>query len=142
MPFVPRTKQISWTHHANAKMVFYRLSKQRVLRVIHAPKRIEEGVAPKTIAMMQPVSVRARTETVPSDVPQRHAERSRGTSRFSSTSKPKESWSQEIWVMIQDIGKERRIVSAWRYPGMTKPRSELAMNAMRREYQEFLKEKN
>jgi hypothetical protein len=117
MPFVPRAKQISWTHHANAKMMFYRLSKQRVLRVIHTPRRIEEGVAPKTVAMMQPASVK----TV--------------------TGKSKESWSQEIWVMIQDIGKERRIVSAWRYPGMTKPRSELAMNAMRKEYAEFLASK-
>jgi hypothetical protein len=47
MPFIPKFKQTSWTRHAEAKMGFYKLSKQRVLRVIHSPKRIEEGVAPK-----------------------------------------------------------------------------------------------
>jgi len=52
--------------------------------------------------------------------------------------KQKESWSQEIWVMVQDIGKQRKIVSAWRYPGMTKPRGDDAMDAVRREYREFL----
>lgn len=34
-------------------MRFYKLSEQRILRVLHSPSRIEEGIAPKTIAMMQ-----------------------------------------------------------------------------------------
>jgi len=46
MPFIPRAREISWTHHAQAKMAFYKLSEQRVMRVVHSPKRIEEGVAP------------------------------------------------------------------------------------------------
>lgn len=25
----------------------------------------------------------------------------------------------EIWVMVRDIGQERRVISAWRYPGRT-----------------------
>lgn len=131
-------------------MAFYRLSEQRVMRVIHSPKRIEEGVAPKTVAMMQPVSVRTRTETVLSEAPQRNAERNRRMPlRFKSAvplegnnMKPKESWSQEIWVMVQDLGKQRKIISAWRYPGMTRPKSDTAMDALRREYREFLKGKN
>jgi len=150
MPFISRSKQISWTRHAQAKMAFYRLSEQRVMRVIHSPKRIEEGVAPKTVAMMQPVSVRTRTETVLSEAPQRNAERNRRMPlRFKSAvplegnnMKPKESWSQEIWVMVQDLGKQRKIISAWRYPGMTRPKSDTAMDAVRREYREFLKGKN
>ncbi len=44
---------ISWTKHSEAKMRFYSLSKQRVRRVLHTPKRIETGIAPNTIAMMQ-----------------------------------------------------------------------------------------
>jgi hypothetical protein len=143
MPFISRAKQIFWTRHADAKMAFYKLSKQRVLRVIHSPKRIEEGVAPKTVAMMQPASVRIRTEAIPSDVPHRSAEWSRRTSFNSdSASKQKETWAQEIWVMVQDLGKQRKIISAWRYPGMTKPRSEVSMDALRREYREFLKGRN
>jgi hypothetical protein len=133
MPFISKTKQISWTHHAKAKMAFYKLSEQRVMRVIHSPKRIEEGVAPKTVAMMQPASVRiesyrVRAEAIPA----------KAVARV----KPKEIWSQEIWVMIQDLGKHRKIISAWRYPGMTRPRSEIAMDALRREYREFLAGKN
>lgn len=27
----------------------------------------------------------------------------------------------EIWVMVVETKKERRIISAWRYPGVTKP---------------------
>jgi hypothetical protein len=43
--------------------------------------------------------------------------------------------------MVQDLGKQRKIISAWRYPGMTRPRSEIAMDTLRREYREFLKGK-
>jgi hypothetical protein len=83
-------------------MRFYKLSESRVRHVLHSPKRIEEGVAPKTVAMMQPAG------------------------------------SHEIWVMLQDSPGQRKIISAWRYPGVTKPRSPVAMQAMQREYQEFL----
>jgi len=78
-------------------MRFYGLSEARVKRVINSPKRIEEGIAPKTIAMMQ----------------------SAGSKKH----------PYEIWVMIQKkrqgTGNKRqevtKVVSAWRYPGITKP---------------------
>ena len=82
-------EKLSWTKHAEAKMRFYHLSKQRVQRVLHSPKRIEDGIAPNTIAMMQ----LAGSQKHPSD----------------------------IWVMIQETKVRRRIISAWRYPGRTKP---------------------
>ena len=82
-------KQLSFTHHAHAKMRFYGFSEQRVKRVLHAPARIEEGIAPETIAMMQVAGT------------QKH--------------------SYEIWVMISEKDNKRNIVSAWRYPGRTKP---------------------
>jgi len=28
---------------------------------------------------------------------------------------------KEIWVMVVDKGEKRRVISAWRYPGRTKP---------------------
>lgn len=31
----------------------------------------------------------------------------------------------ELWVMVVDSPKERKVISAWRYPGVTKPRSPL-----------------
>lgn len=94
-------------------MNFYRLSPARVRRVLNAPRRVEEGVAPKTVAMMQPASLKRSTAG-------------------------REAWTQEIWVMIQDRGGHRKVISAWRYPGVTKPRSEAAMDVMRKEYNEFL----
>lgn len=73
----------------------YGLSEARVRRVMHSPKRIEEGIAPKTIAMMQPASIK--------------------------TVKNKPAWTQEIWVMVTQGKSEKKVISAWRYPGMTKP---------------------
>lgn len=98
-----------WTEHAKFKMKFYGLSPQRVLRVIHNPERTEEGIVEKTIAVMQPTSTRMKDG--------------------------KKIWSQEIWCMFQEIGRQNlkvinpksykleanklKIISAWRYPGMS-----------------------
>lgn len=93
-----------FTKHAQAKMRFYNLSESRVRRVLDSPKRKEEGIAPQTIAMMQPAGS------------QKHP--------------------YEIWVMIS--ANARKIISAWRYPGRTKPRSEIALDFLRREYGDYL----
>lgn len=94
-------------------MAFYRLSPARVRRVLNTPKRVEEGVAPKTIAMMQPGSLKR-------------------------SAPGREAWTQEIWVMIQDTARERKVISAWRYPGVTKPRGAAVANAMKKAYDEYL----
>ena len=44
---------LHWTHHSKNKMRQYGLSEARVRRIIHTPKRIEAGIAPKTIVYMQ-----------------------------------------------------------------------------------------
>ena len=76
-------------------MNFYKLSQQRVKRVINSPQRKEVGIAENTVALMQ---------------------------RAGSKKHP-----YEIWTMIQqkrqtknDKEKTIRIISAWRYPGITK----------------------
>jgi hypothetical protein len=111
MPFLKKSTQLQWTLHARAKMNHYRLTPSRVRHVLHTPKRVEVGVAPKTVAMMQPVSMKIVGK--------------------------KESWTQEIWVMIQDAKQGRKVISAWRYPGVTKPRDAAFL---RKEYGEFLAE--
>jgi hypothetical protein len=73
-------------------MRHYALSEGRVRRILHSPKRIEEGIAPGTIAFMQ-----------------------RG-----GTKQP-----YELWVMVQDTKDMRKVISAWRYPGITKERQPL-----------------
>ncbi len=80
--------------------------------VINSPKRVEEGIAPKTVAMMQPASLK--------------------------NAHGKQTWSQEIWVMAQDEKSRRKIISAWRYPGMTKPKSEITIDLLRKEYKNYL----
>jgi len=72
-------------------MQYYGLSAQRILRVINRPARIEEGIAEKTTAVMQPASVNRKKQT----------------------------WSSEIWVMYQLDKAQKKIISAWRYPGVS-----------------------
>jgi hypothetical protein len=115
---IPKFKPLTWTAHAKMKMQFYKLSPARVRRVLQSPKRIEEGVAPKTIAMMQPGSVKTSGP--------------RGAAQ--------ETWSQEIWVMFQDSPQERKVISAWRYPGVTKPRSPILRSMFREAYEEYAEE--
>lgn len=89
MLLLKKPTTFAWTAHSRAKMRYYGLSEARVKRIIHSPKRVEEGIAPKTIAMMQPAG---------------------------SAKHP-----YELWVMLQDAGQKRKVISAWRYPGSTKP---------------------
>lgn len=99
MPEFKKPKALHFTSHSKFKMRQYGLSESRVKRVMHTPKRIEEGIAPKTVAMMQ----RAGSEKHP----------------------------YEIWIMISDKAGKRNIVSAWRYPGITKPGQSLPEEVLR-----------
>lgn len=105
MPIFKKPKTLHWTHHAHTKMRYYQLSESRIKRVIHTPKRIEEGVAPKTMAMMQ------------------------------SAGSPKHPY--ELWVMIQDAGSKRKVISAWRYPGITKIHDDISAGFLKKEFGEF-----
>jgi len=84
-----------WTGHALGKMQYYGLSAQRILRVINKPARKEEGVAENTTAAMQP----------------------------SSVNRKKQTWSSEIWVMYQLEKRKYKIISVWRYPGVSPKRN-------------------
>ena len=105
---------IEFTAHARYKMKQYGLSEQKVRGIIHRPKRTEVGVMPQAVAMMQPVSPKVVDG--------------------------KEIWKQEIWVMYllsqskamtksqtpisnQKSAQRLRIISAWRYPGVSPKRS-------------------
>lgn len=50
----PSAEKYQWTSHSRYKMQYYRISESRVKRIIRHPKRTEGGIAPKTIACMQP----------------------------------------------------------------------------------------
>lgn len=85
--------KIVWTKHAEEKIRFYNLSKQRLKRILKKPYRIEEGIALNTIAVMQPAKIK----------------------RVGN----KKVWKQEIWLMFQKENDRIKIISAWRYPGVS-----------------------
>jgi hypothetical protein len=116
-----RSGSFAMTRHAEFKMRQYGLSEQKVRGVIRNPRRREEGVAKDTVAVMQPVS------------PKRDA-------------KGAETWKQEIWVMFQqriknqkskikidDFAPQRqiKIISAWRYPGVSPKRNPIPEEILR-----------
>jgi hypothetical protein len=65
----------AWTSHVWSKMQQYGISESRIKRIIRFPARTEEGVAERTIAVMQPVNP--------------------------TTVGSKRSWKQEMWVMYK-----------------------------------------
>ena len=118
MQFKPpkNTEKYEWTQHAVFKMKQYGLTAQRILRVVKNPQRTEEGIVKNTIAVMQPASLR--------------------------TKDGKRVWSQEIWAMYQlrsrgAISKSQisiskiRLISAWRYPGVSPKRDPIPEEILR-----------
>jgi hypothetical protein len=125
------TEKYFWTKHSIMKMQHYGLSAQRILRVLKSPQRKEEGIVPRTVAVMQPTSV--------------------------STKNGKRVWSSEIWAMYQTRGagnlkskisnskqiqnpkfkiinsanRQVRIISAWRYPGVSPERDPIPEEILR-----------
>ncbi|OGZ68437.1 MAG: hypothetical protein A3D44_00650 [Candidatus Staskawiczbacteria bacterium RIFCSPHIGHO2_02_FULL_42_22] len=93
---------IHWTGHAKIKMRQYGLSKSRLTQLLRKPERMEEGIAPQTVAVMQTRKIYSTPRKV-----------------FAVQKKIK--IPGEIWLMYKDVKGERRIISAWRYPGISKP---------------------
>ena len=52
------TERIFWTKHSKEKMRFYGLSENKLKRLLSSPERVEEGIAPKTVAIMQPAGTK------------------------------------------------------------------------------------
>ena len=108
MMSVLKQQNFYWTEHAKIKMRQYRLSESRVKRVLRFPKRLEVGVAPDTVAGMQPAG---------------------------SKKHPYEIWvmwqrkikikNEKLKMTIQNEkfnkfkNNKITIISAWRYPGIS-----------------------
>lgn len=91
---IPKNNErFSWTNHVIEKMIFYGLSEQRIKRVIQHPERIEEGIAPNTIACMQVAGSKKHRQEI---------------------------WTmyqmKNLKLKTKNL-KPLRIISAWRYPG-------------------------
>jgi len=88
------SEKFSWTSHAVAKMIYYQLSEARVKRVLNNPQRKELGIAPNTIAVMQPNSSKHSYEVWAM------------YQVINSNSKAQISKPKKI-----------KVITAWRYPG-------------------------
>jgi hypothetical protein len=114
-------KKLVWTQHSQIKMKQYGLSKQKLLGILYKPERKEQGIVPGTMAVMKTNKVF-------------FAEKKITVSK--AWQKPKKA-PGEIWLMYKDQlrggadaknvsdGQIRKIISAWRYPGISKPGEEI-----------------
>lgn len=101
LQFPKDTPRLSWTRHVKNKMVFYHLSGAQILRIFRKPDRREEGIAPDTVAAM-------KTRVFENNAKKEgnNANRKR---------------SEELWIMYKTVKGKTTMISAWRYPGTTKP---------------------
>lgn len=96
-------KKIHWTEHSKLKMRQYGLSKIKLIQLLSKPERIEEGIAPGTTALM------------------------RTNKSFSASPKKYPKHAGETWIMYKDSKGMRKIISAWKYPGISKPGENIPM---------------
>jgi len=109
-------KKILWTEHSKIKMKQYGLSKQKLLNILSKPERKEQGIVEGTTAVMKTNKIFFR---------------SKQTTLKQAWQKPKKA-PGEIWLMFKDTNSStssgqgfRKIISAWRYPGISKPGEEI-----------------
>jgi hypothetical protein len=98
-----------WTNHVVRKMMHYGLSADRVKRVMRSPTRSEKGIAPDTIAVMQPAGSKAK----PTEVWVMYATKK----------------AAKIKTVNFQLGPKKVIITAWRYPGISKVRDEIPIPA-------------
>lgn len=98
-----------WTEHSKIKMRQYGLSKQKLLSILHKPERKEQGIVPGTIAHMRTNKVFFKEKQI---------------TLAGAWKKPRKA-PGEIWLMFKDTKDFRKIISAWRYPGISKPGEEI-----------------
>jgi len=114
---MPTYKKLVWTQHSQIKMRQYGLSKQKLLGILAKPERKEKGIVLGTTAVMRTNKTWKPDKSQQSwhfDGPAIIAPKAR------LGGKPKRA-PGEIWIMYRDVKDFRRIISAWRYPGVSKP---------------------
>jgi hypothetical protein len=102
-------KKLHWTEHSKIKMRQYGLSKQKLLGILYRPERKEKGIVPGTMAAMKTNKVFFKEKKI---------------TLSDAWKKPKKA-PGEIWLMYKDVKDFRKIISAWRYPGISKPGEEI-----------------
>lgn len=102
-------RKLQWTEHSKVKMKQYGLSKQKLLGILYKPERKEHGIAPGTLAVMKTNKLFFKSKQISLDKAWQRPRKAPG----------------EIWIMYKDSKDFRKIISAWRYPGISKPGEEI-----------------
>lgn len=126
MKFPENTARFSWTRHIKNKMMFYNISGAQILRIFSTPQRREEAIAPGTIGAMRVVKHNLQ----------------RTINNLQRGTLGQKKSETELWIMykinsgtkgkaqkskLEELGYKRpktakiTMISAWRYPGRTKP---------------------
>lgn len=96
----------------------YGLSKQKLLGILYKPERKEQGIVPGTMAVMK-TNKKFGNKTVPlfGDKKTGNPPKAEAFRRARAPG--------EVWLMYKDTKLDmvptRKIISAWRYPGISKP---------------------
>ena len=136
---VPKnTEKYEWTQHAVHKMKQYGLTAQRILRVVKNPQRIEEGIVKNTIAVMQPASRSTKNgkRIWSREIWAMYQLRSRGAiskSQFPISKQILNSKSSKkgFNTRYQIQNTKYKIISAWRYPGVSPKRNPIPDDILR-----------
>lgn len=108
-----------WTKHSLEKLREYNLSQQRVRRVLHHPTRTEIGIVPETWASMQLVGSKKH----PYEIWVMYAVLIQNS--IDGKKRIKKSQAKSLTLITSNIFskniKQIKIISAWKYPGITKP---------------------
>lgn len=110
-------RQLLWTEHSKIKMKQYGLSKQKLLGILYKPERKEKGIVPGTTAVMKTNKIFLGGKKI----------------AVADAWKKSKKAPGEIWIMYKDVKMSlvpaRKIISAWRYPGVSKPGEEIPIPA-------------
>ena len=110
-----------WTNHVKDKMVYYGISSSLIKRVVRFPKRKEGGIAPGTTAVMQPRgSARTPQEVwvMYKELAGRASSKSQ-TGALNKLSARPSTYHISALVPNPNFQTKKRIISAWRYPGIS-----------------------
>ncbi len=118
-------KSFSWTTHVKNKMLFYRISEQKIKSILRSPDRKEEGIAPDTLAVMKRNDKPSKKE----ELWVMYAQKSKDESDIAKMSSRPTRRDPDIASDSDRLEKfkvrKMRIISAWRYPGVTKKGNEI-----------------
>jgi hypothetical protein len=131
LTFPKDTSQFSWTRHIKNKMVFYHLSGAQILRIFRKPTRREEGIAPQTVAAMQARKpANSKSQMVNGSNRSEEIWIMYKLNKKANDLQPRANRQPESLslsgrklsaVSSQHITSRITMISAWRYPGVTKP---------------------